>query len=372
MDTLIDPTAQALFIKLREFLLGRWNRSGERLLVYYAGHGFTDFNQYSRIDMGYITGSDTPAYKHNWDGSIPYAISFQDIDALNRETRVRHVVMLFDSCFSGSLFSTRASDIDPKHYDYEGARDALQQPVRYYITAGGSTEKIPAISPFADLVARGLRGEADFYKDGFITAEELGQYLQHNMPIYTHQSLRPLKGPIFDTKLDKGEFIFATGLTPVASLPANEALAKGNAANLRSDYGEALRWHRKAADQGNAHAQDNIGASYINGWGVAQDYAEAMRWNRKAADQGNDDAQYGIGWLFELGWGVAQDYAEAMRWYRKAADQGNGLGQLGVGWLYEHGQGVAQDYAEAMRWYRKAADQGNEEAKTRIAALTHS
>jgi WD40 repeat protein len=225
VDKLINPTAENLLKTLREFLLGKWNRSDERLLIYYAGHGFTVFNQYSREDMGYITGSDTPGYRDTWNNSIINAISFQDIDALNRETQARQVIMLFDSCFSGSLFSTRSGDVDPKRYDYERARDALHQPVRYYITAGGPTETIPAISPFAELVARGLGGAADTYKDGFITAEELGQYLQHNIPAYTHQSLHPLKGTILDAKLAKGEFIFMAGLTAGASFPATEAPA---------------------------------------------------------------------------------------------------------------------------------------------------
>ena len=104
---------------------------------------------------------------NGWDSAVSNAISFQDIDALNRETQAKQVIMLFDSCFSGSLFSARSADVDPKHYDYENARDTLDEPVRYYITAGGPTEKIPAISPFAELVASGLRGEADIWKEGF-------------------------------------------------------------------------------------------------------------------------------------------------------------------------------------------------------------
>jgi TPR repeat protein len=42
---------------------------------------------------------------------------------------------------------------------------------------------------------------------------------------------------------------------------------------------------------------------------VAQDYGEAMRWYRKAADQGDATAQAAIGWLYEHGEGVAQDYS---------------------------------------------------------------
>ena len=42
---------------------------------------------------------------------------------------------------------------------------------------------------------------------------------------------------------------------------------------------------------------------------------EAARWYRKAADQGNAAAQFNVGMMYELGQGVMQDYAEAARWY---------------------------------------------------------
>ncbi len=214
VETLADhPTAEEIRSKLREFLLGTWNRADGRLLIYYAGHGFTDFNQSARADTGYITGSDTPAYGSNSVGAIGKSVSFQEIDALNRETRARQVIMLFDSCFSGSVFLTRSGGNDPRHYDYERARDALHDPVRYYITAGGPSEEIPAASPFAQLILRGLEGEADVYKDGFVTAEELGDYLQRNVPAFAGESLHPQKGTIANARLSSGQFLFLTGLT---------------------------------------------------------------------------------------------------------------------------------------------------------------
>ena len=51
---------------------------------------------------------------------------------------------------------------------------------------------------------------------------------------------------------------------------------------------------------------------YENGWGVAQDYGEAMRWFRKVADQGDAFAQNKIGVLYYNGWGVVRDYGDAL------------------------------------------------------------
>jgi TPR repeat protein len=155
---------------------------------------------------------------------------------------------------------------------------------------------------------------------------------------------------------------------PVGQGPGAEALAKGLEAGInRKDWPEAMLWLRKAADQGNARAETNIGVMYANALGVTQNYTEAMRWYRMAADQENVRAQCDIGALYLLGFGVAQNQLEAMRWYRKAADQGDPCGQNQLGNAYREGIGVEQNYTEAMRWYRKAADQGDPCGQTNVA-----
>ena len=50
------------------------------------------------------------------------------------------------------------------------------------------------------------------------------------------------------------------------------------------DYTEAGKWYRKAAEQGHASAQFNLGCAYASGRGLPQDYAEAVKWYRKAAE----------------------------------------------------------------------------------------
>jgi TPR repeat protein len=97
---------------------------------------------------------------------------------------------------------------------------------------------------------------------------------------------------------------------------------------------------------------------YDNGQGVPQDYSEAVRWFRKAADQGLAKAQHNIGGMYAKGHRVPQDYSEAVKWYRKAADQGYAGAQLNLGFLYANGFGVTQDYSVAVNWYGKAAEQG--------------
>ena len=75
---------------------------------------------------------------------------------------------------------------------------------------------------------------------------------------------------------------------------------------------------RKAAEQGDAKAQFNLGDAYFFGEGVAKDQAEAMKWLRKAAEQGDAKAQFNLGNAYKYGIGVGQDRAEAMKWYALA------------------------------------------------------
>ncbi len=61
---------------------------------------------------------------------------------------------------------------------------------------------------------------------------------------------------------------------------------------------------------------------YSKGRGVAKDEAEAVKWYRKAAEQGLATAQFNLGLKYERGEGVAKDHGKADKWLHKAADQG--------------------------------------------------
>lgn len=70
-------------------------------------------------------------------------------------------------------------------------------------------------------------------------------------------------------------------------------------------------------------AQFNLGDCYYSGKGVEQSYEEAVKWFRKAAEQGYADAQWMLGVCYYEGKGIEQSYTEAVKWYRMAAEQGS-------------------------------------------------
>jgi TPR repeat protein len=149
----------------------------------------------------------------------------------------------------------------------------------------------------------------------------------------------------------------ASGIAPAGTVPPmkNEA--------------EAVKWTRKAVDQGHAFAQHILGVMYANGEGVAQDEAEAVKYYRKAAEKAYVDAQFKLGEMYENGRGVAKDEAEAVKWYRMAAGRGHVDAQFKLGEMYENGRGVATDEAEAARWYRKVLGQGNASVQYKLGVM---
>ena len=123
-----------------------------------------------------------------------------------------------------------------------------------------------------------------------------------------------------------------------------------------------MEWYRKAAEQGLARAQCNLGFCYENGTGVPQDYAKAVEWYRKAAEQGLARAQYFMGLNYNNGIGVPKDDAMAVKWYRKAAEQGHAGAMCNLGYSYMNGEGVGKNTQEGIKWYRKAAENGSARA----------
>lgn len=76
------------------------------------------------------------------------------------------------------------------------------------------------------------------------------------------------------------------------------------------------------AEQGDADAQFALGERYFYGnRDVSQDDEQAVYWYRKAAEQGDAYAQCDLGLCYADGVGVLQDKQEAVYWYRRAAEQ---------------------------------------------------
>ncbi len=166
----------------------------------------------------------------------------------------------------------------------------------------------------------------------------------------------------------------STTSPPHPTLPPNsptveEMVRHADASRDLKDYAQAAQWYGKAAEQGNAYAQNQLGNLYHQGLGVAKDEVQAAQWFRKAADQGLPVGQFNLAWMYRSGLGVSKDYGQAVQWFRRASDQGFAAAQADLGWMYQYALGVPQDNAQAFQLYQRSAAKGGSPAETRLAFM---
>lgn len=94
----------------------------------------------------------------------------------------------------------------------------------------------------------------------------------------------------------------------------------------------------------------------------SNNYSEAVILFEKAALQGHAKAQYNLGYCYKYARGISQNLQLAVYWFTEAAKQGNYHAQYNLGHCYEKEEGVSKNLSEALKWYEKAAEQGHEPA----------
>lgn len=148
------------------------------------------------------------------------------------------------------------------------------------------------------------------------------------------------------------------------------ALARAAEAVERGEHAAALAIWGPLAHAGIGRAQNNIGACFAEGLGVARDPALALRWLTLAAESGDPVGQRNLAALHFKGEGVAQSDDEALRLYRLAAEQGDAPAQDMLSWMLLEG-GRVTDRAEALRWAEAAAEAGIATSMTRLGMMHH-
>ncbi len=185
-----------------DFIASAGGNPYNRLLFYYAGHGYTE-RLATGEDLGYLVMIDTPLPEKD---TINFKLKAMDITSLIMQTRSvqsRHVLFMFDSCLSGTILNLQAG-VTPAHIS-----DSVNQPVRQFITAGRANEQVPGRSVFKQEFLDLIQGKAkDPFPDGYVTGEELGAHLAMTVPEYNNGAQHPQHGKIMDPTLNKGDFVF--------------------------------------------------------------------------------------------------------------------------------------------------------------------
>jgi TPR repeat protein len=94
---------------------------------------------------------------------------------------------------------------------------------------------------------------------------------------------------------------------------------------------------------------------YDNGYGVPENDAEAVKWYRKAVEQGLATTQSNLGLMYARGEGVPENDVEALKWYSLAKAQGNkrAAGLLNMVKNKMTPAQIAKAQALAAEWWEK-------------------
>lgn len=217
-----------------------------RLVIYFAGHGHTMKTLDGR-PMGYIVPVDAPDPDTDALGFRRTALPMSEMELYAKNIQTRHALFVFDSCFSGTIFSeiTRGRGPSP-------ALDAaMRARVRYFITSGSEGETVPDESVFRREFVKALDGAADYNNDDYVTGSELGEYLSDEVSRKTQT--HPQQGPIQERQYSQGQIVFRMGLpTATPALRAAKAYEGGQFAEAVDDW-------RKLAAAGDVLSRKALG-----------------------------------------------------------------------------------------------------------------
>ena len=210
----------ALQAALREFFVLKGADPEARLLLWYAGHGATLDGE------GFLVPADAPPATDPRFKLV--ALPFRDFGSLVRLAEAKHALSVFDSCFAGTVFTSRG-DAPPAAITRK-----TTAPVRQFLTSGDAGQRVRDDGSFRTLFLRALAGEADadFNGDHYLTGEELGLFLSQEVAALTDAAQTPRYGKLQDVRYDQGDFVFvlpAVAVEPVTIAEATEAVSDDTA-----------------------------------------------------------------------------------------------------------------------------------------------
>lgn len=244
-----DLTGDELVSTIHNFMRRRATTPNSRILVYVSGHGEQVLiNRY----FGYLIPVDAPSEQDGKNAVLAASLPMSLFAAWAQIPAARHMLFVFDACFSGSFFGRSDGPLPPgplynlaseplyKKPTTAAATPQARTPVaaappkargpeagdyifqasprslgRQFLTAGGSSETVPANSVFSDLFIRilsgGMTSQAQSNFDHWTTGREIGTWLELNgrSAYMTPQgAASPVYGSLPDNLFQAGDIVF--------------------------------------------------------------------------------------------------------------------------------------------------------------------
>lgn len=194
---LLDEEATKDNIMNRYYELIKKTKKDDRVIFFYAGHGYTC--NYRRGSIGYLVPVDGEA------SNLYTMIKWQELTEVAEQINAKHMLFIMDACYSG-LALTRTLQPGTSRF----LKDMLSRYTRQVITAGKGDETVSDAngpianhSIFTGYLIKALNGEAKA-KDGILTATRVMSYVYDNVSNDTYSQQTPHFG-FFE---GDGDFIF--------------------------------------------------------------------------------------------------------------------------------------------------------------------
>ena len=172
--------------------------SNDAALVYFAGHGFYD----QALDEGYWIPADARKRvnqryaKEDWIWNVM-------ITKLLQASPARHILVIADSCFSGSLFRGEPTSGHQANADWY--RRALTKPSRYLITSG-DLEPVLDTGGEHSVFAKEALHFLEYADQDIFSASDMALAIRQKVSALTGQMVR--MGPLAASSDAGGELVF--------------------------------------------------------------------------------------------------------------------------------------------------------------------
>ena len=311
-----DASLRRLQQTLVDFLPRKVGRQ-DRLVIYFAGHAGVTQDSFGK-EMGYLVPWDAQV------GNVSKSLTFQDLKEFALRNASKHTLLLFNVAVRG----WEVSVAQPLSLEGRSSpEDDTEKRAVQLLTAGDKGEPLSRDqdrSLFVRTLVKGLSGEADLDKNGWLMASEVGQYVKQQIQAQT----KGTQHPIFAQMEGDGDTILVEGRKAAFRLggePQSPAERK-QAAQMQYEQAftllqtgkgqqEALERLNKALEYDPTFGDAYVLKSYVR-LEVLPNLGEALAAAKAAVQYApkNPDSQYTLGLVYEK----LERYGEAERAMREA------------------------------------------------------
>ena len=311
-----DASSRRLQQTLVDYLPRKVGRQ-DRLVVYFVGHaGITQ--SASGKDLGYLVPWDAQP------GNVSKAVTFEQLKEFSHRSASKHTLFLFDTAVRGwEVSAAQSLSLEGRSAPEE---DTEKRAVQVLTAAdkGESAARTQDRSLFVQALVKALSGDADFDKNGWLMASELGRYVKEQVSDQTKNA----QHPVFAQLEGDGDTIIVEGRKAAFRLGGEPQSPAERQAAARMQYEQAFALLQNGKSQDEALERLNKALQYDPTFGdayvlksyvrleVVPDLEDALAAGKLAVQYApnNPDSHYTLGLIYEK----RGQYAEAEKAMRAA------------------------------------------------------